>query len=143
MEGPSRWKVSHNALRGIMFDEDPEGEWVDAEEAAEYTRRAVMEAVTLALDPIPHDPMCPSAYSLECQCDLIRRVRLSGSVHSEQLAYERGVKAGYAAVKQAEQDILAKCIAVVEELPWSSGNWLAVDERAAILADLRALRDQS
>ncbi len=50
----------------------------------------------------------------------------------EQVSYEQG-----------QRDMLAKCIAVVGELPWSSGNWIAVDERAAILADVRALRDQS
>ena len=33
---------------------------------------------------------------------------------AENLAYERGVKAGYAAVKEAERDMLAKCIDAVE-----------------------------
>jgi hypothetical protein len=47
-------------------------------------------------------------------------------------------------IAKAQQDMLAKCITLIEEsVPWSTENWVAVNERAAILADLRALRDQS
>ncbi len=46
---------------------------------------------------------------------------------------------GYA---QGQRDMLAKCITLIEEsVPWSTNNWIAVDERAAILAALRALNE--
>jgi hypothetical protein len=42
-------------------------------------------------------------------------------------------------IAKIREDMLAKCIALIEEsVPWSTENWIAVDERAAILAALRA-----
>jgi len=60
---------------------------------------------------------------------------------SEGTWYQSGLENGY---EQGQRDMLAKCITLIEEsVPWSTENWVAVNERAAILADLRALRDQS
>ena len=43
---------------------------------------------------------------------------------------------------QGQRDMLAKCITLIEEsVPWSTENWIAVDERAAILTALRALQE--
>jgi hypothetical protein len=45
--------------------------------------------------------------------------------------------------RQAARDMLAKCIALIEEsVPWSAENWIAVDERAAILTALRDLQEK-
>ena len=75
-----------------------------------------------------HDPLCPwkpqvigstdgqaAAPAVACACDLIAKLR---------------------------EDMLSKCITLIEESPWSSGNWHAVDERAAILTALRALPEK-
>ena len=72
-----------------------------------------------------HDPLCLRldecatgvclCERCECECVLIAKVR---------------------------EDMLAKCIALIEEsVPWSTENWIAVDERAAILTALRALQE--
>ena len=46
-------------------------------------------------------------------------------------------------IAKVRADMLAKCIELIEEsVPWSTGNWIAVDERAAILAALRALQEK-
>jgi hypothetical protein len=58
---------------------------------------------------------------------------------SEGTWYQSGLENGY---EQGQRDMLAKCIALIEEsVPWSTENWIAVDERAAILSALRALGD--
>ena len=41
--------------------------------------------------------------------------------------------------QQGEADMLAKCIETITGLPWSSENWIDVDERIPVLAALRAL----
>jgi len=44
---------------------------------------------------------------------------------------------------EGQRDMLAKCIALIEEsVPWSRENWIAVDERAAILTALRSLQEK-
>lgn len=49
----------------------------------------------------------------------------------------------FAGYEQGQRDMLAKCIALIEEsVPWSTENWIAVDERAAILTALRALEEK-
>ena len=81
-----------------------------------------------------HDPLCPlcgmttidlaalrglskrtlrriEASSISCQCDLIGKVR------------------------QDERDSAVKRI---KSMPWSHENWIAFDERAAIIATIRA-----
>jgi hypothetical protein len=52
-------------------------------------------------------------------------------------------KSGAEMYDKGQRDMLAKCIALIEEsVPWSTENWIAVDERAAILAALRALQEK-
>jgi hypothetical protein len=65
-----------------------------------------------------HDPLCPAKNDPDPKC------------HSCHL------------IDKVREDMLAKCITLIEESPWSSGNWIAVDERAAILTALRGLREQ-
>ncbi len=49
----------------------------------------------------------------------------------------------FAGYEQGQADMLAKCIALIEEsVPWSTENWIAVDERAAILTALRDLQEK-
>jgi hypothetical protein len=46
--------------------------------------------------------------------------------------------------RRGQRHMLAKCIALIQEsVPWSANNWIAVDERAAILTALRALQEKS
>jgi hypothetical protein len=87
-----------------------------------------------------------------------RFVTYADHVEALALAYQRGreyqqkkltnhdMHSGLACLTnygQGQRDMLAKCIALIEEsVPWSTENWIAVDERAAILTALRALQDK-
>lgn len=103
---------------------------------------------------------------VSCKCDLIAKAREDEranvtaefmSNHGGRWEYEAGVAAGRAEALgirvrevmpyangyfDGEDHMLAKCIALIEDsVPWSTNNWIAVDERAAILAALRNLNE--
>lgn len=68
---------------------------------------------------------------------------------AEQRGYDRAAQTYLDAAQrtdlytQGQRDMLTTCIALIEEsVPWSTDNWIAVDERAAILAALRALQEK-
>jgi hypothetical protein len=95
-----------------------------------------------------HDPMCPFApwpdercYQPDAGvsiCSIIAKVR--EDERDKDLDY-RYIAAQ--AEAQGQRDMLAKCITLIEEsVPWSTENWIAVDERAAILTALRALQEK-
>jgi len=107
-----------------------------------------------------HDPLCPQGGGASittteglgdfpCLCDLIAKVRENEhTAREEDGPWFRSVVHGCCEEKQTayadgQRDMLAKCIAFIEEaVPWSHDNWIAVDERAAILAALRALQEK-
>ena len=93
-----------------------------------------------------HDPLCwiknPHPHWNECSCCyFIAKVREDerdsiGAVRLRTAFNEHGYRDG-------QRDMLTKCITLIEEsVPWSTENWIAVDERAAILAALRALQEK-
>jgi hypothetical protein len=104
-----------------------------------------------------HDPLCPNQpeyhdgsvlWPARCDCDLIAKVRKDEANRVMSLRYTEVT--GWQDMKEAlawqqgQRDMLAHCIALIEEsVPWSTENWIAVDERAAILAALRDLQDRT
>jgi hypothetical protein len=108
-----------------------------------------------------HDPLCVEpqtdypckrCWEIECEClcicDILAKARKDEADRVMSLRYQHVT--GWQDMKEAlawqqgQRDMLAKCIALIEEsVPWSAENWIAVDERAAILAALRDLQDRT
>jgi hypothetical protein len=105
-----------------------------------------------------HDPLCiepqtdypcKRCWEIECEClcicDIIAKVREDERQKTFDADWsEMGQLAAVGLFRrQAARDMLAKCIALIEEsVPWSRENWIAVDERAAILTALRDLQEK-
>lgn len=57
------------------------------------------------------------------------------------IAYEEGIRNKTEAYWR--ERIVNECIKTIKDMPFSSENWLAVDERVDIINALRALLDKS
>lgn len=64
----------------------------------------------IALDSPDLDPVCYNCTSTECLCDLIAKVR-----------------------EDERQDAVQR----VKDMPWTHDNWIAYDERAAVIQAIK------
>jgi len=119
-----------------VSDHDPLCEWSTPCIHGENQQHS-RDTENLAVPDATYCWMCGA----DCLCDLIAKVREAerdgiDAVRLRTAFNEQGYRDG-------QRDMLVKCIALIEEsVPWSTENWIAVDERAAILTALRALQEK-